>query len=383
MKILIGSLTYSLPNGVTTAIDSSVDGLIKDGHEIIIITPKYKKTRHRPEHRQVPSSLLARAGGFLIGKKERNFGPTADFHIKRIAKDFNPDIYWLHTVFWTPSAFEKQMLKSNRPKVLHYHTLVEEYGRIYGGELGAGLMKKRSKEIANKVDAIIVPSKVIEKKLIIYGVIKPIHVIPTCINCDQNFWNKQKLHKKFNLPTDSKILLYVGRVCKEKNIEALLKMMKKVIEKRNDVFLLIIGPGEISYSKKKAREMKIASKVIFSGPLTKEETQKIYGACDVFVFASKTETQGLVIGEAMMAEIPVVALDSQIWSDVYPKDVSMVIKDEADFSDAVLNILENDKKRRKITKKAKEFVIKNFSQKAMIQKQKKLFLKLKEGADVF
>ncbi len=379
MKILIGSLTYSLPNGVTAAIDSSVNGLIKQGHDTLIITPRYKKTEHRPEHRQVAFSLLARTAGFLVGKKERTFGLTASFHIKKIAKEFDPDIYWLHTVFLMPSAFEKYMLKSNMPKVLHYHTLVEEYGRIYGGELGAKLMRKRSKEIANKVEAIIVPSKVIEKKLRRYGVVKPIHVIPTGIGNSHDCWSKEKLRERFGFPANSKILLYVGRVCKEKNVEALLKMMREITETRNDVFLLIVGPGEISSFKKQVGEMKIANKVIFTGPLSKQETQKIYGGCDIFVFASKTETQGLVIGEAMMAEIPVVALDSEIQPDVYPKDISVVVKNEADFSTAVLSMLDNNKKREEVTKKAKEFVLKNFSEKAMTKKQEELFLRLCEN----
>ncbi len=376
MKILIGSLTYSLPNGVTSAIDSSVDGLTKNGHDILIITPRYKKTGYRAEHYQVPSSLLAQAGGFLLGKKERTFGPTAGLHIKRIVNKFAPDIYWLHTVFWTSDAFEKCMFKSNKPKVLHYHTLVEEYGRIYGGKFGANLMRKRSKEVANKVDAIIVPNKIIEEKLRRYGVIKPIHIIPTGIDNNQDYWSKERLRERFDLPANSKILLYVGRVCKEKNIEALLKMTKEVTEKRNDVFLLIVGPGEISSFKKSARNMGLTNRVIFAGPFSKQETQKIYGGCDAFVFASKTETQGLVIGEAMMAEIPVVALDSQIRPDVYPEDVSVVVKDGAGFPAAVLNILDDNKERGEITKRAKEFVLKNFSQKAMNQKQKEVFLKL-------
>jgi 1,2-diacylglycerol 3-alpha-glucosyltransferase len=268
------------------------------------------------------------------------------------------------------------MLKSEKPKVLSYHTLVEEYGRMYGGKIGADLMRRRSKSVANKMDAVIVPSKVIEKKLREYGVVKPIYVIPTGINIVKDYFTKEELCARFSLPPNSKILLYVGRVCKEKNIEALLKMMGEIKKKDSNIFLLIVGPGEIEKFKSTVQNMNVADRVIFAGFFPAKETQRMYGGSDVFVFSSKSETQGLVIGEAMMAEIPVVALESQIQPEIYPESLSVVVKNESQFSTAVLDILKNCKKRDEMVKKAKEFVLENFSRGAMTKKQKKLFTKL-------
>ncbi len=376
MKILISSLTYPLPNGVTVSIDATVDGLIAKGDKVLVVAPRYKKVKHRPEHRPVPSSILVKALGSLIGKEERTFGITAFYYIEKIAKEFKPDIYWLHTLTWGPNAFELHMLKSEKPKLLTYHTLVEEYGRMYGGKIGADLMRRRSKSVANKMDAIITPSKVIEQKLRKYGVVKPIYVIPTGINIVKKYFTKEELCKRFNIPPNSKILLFVGRVCKEKNIEALLKIMKKIKDKDKNIFLLIVGPGDIEKFSNMAQKMNLADRIILTGPLPLEETQKIYGGSDVFVFSSKTETQGLVIGEAMMAGIPVVAFESQIQPEIYPKNMSVVVKDESEFSFAVLDILKNHQKRKEMVKKAKEFVLENFSREAMTRKQKGLFLKL-------
>jgi len=378
MRILISSLTYPLPNGVTVSIDASVDGLIAEGDKALVVAPKYKVVKHRPEHCPVPSSSVARAIGSLIGKEERIFGITASYHIEKIAREFKPDIYWLHTLTWAPNAFELNMLKSGKPKVLSYHTLVEEYGRMYGGKIGADLMRSRSKSVANKMDAVIVPSKVIEQKLRKYGVVKPIYVIPTGINIVKNYFTKEELCKRFNIPPNSKILLFVGRVCKEKNIGALLKIMKEIEDKDKNIFLLIVGPGDIEKFSVLAKEMDVADRIIFSGALPAEETQKIYGGSNVFVFASKTETQGLVIGEAMMAGIPVVAFESQIQPEIHPKSLSVVVKNESEFSSAVLDILKNREKRDKMVKMAKEFVLENFSREAMTRKQKELFLKLQE-----
>jgi len=382
MRILISSLTYPLRNGVTVSIDATVDGLISKGDKVLVVAPRYKTIKHRPEHRPVPSSAVARAIGSLIGKEERTFGITASYYIEKIAKGFKPDIYWLHTLTWAPNAFELNMLKSEKPKVLTYHTLVEEYGRMYGGKIGADLMRRRSKSVANKMDVIITPSKIIKQKLRKYGVVKPIYAIPTGINIVKKYFTKQELCTEFNIPPNSKILLFVGRVCKEKNIDALLKIMKKIKDKDKDIFLLIVGPGDIEKFSALAKEMNVADRIIFTGALPAEKAHKIYGGSDVFTFSSKTETQGLVIGEAMMAEIPVVAFESQIQPEIYPKNMSVVVKDKSEFPSAVLNILKDRERRDKMVKKAKEFVLENFSREAMTRKQRELFLKLHNKSEI-
>jgi len=327
----------------------------------------------------VPSSILVKVLGSLIGKEEKTFGITARYHIDKIIKKFNPDIFWLHTLNFMPNAFELSMLKSNKPKVLTYHTLVEEYGRMYAGEAGAALMRRRSKSVCNKMDVIITPSSVIKDKLRKYGVTKPIYPIPTGINIVKKYFTKQELYKKFNIPSGSKILLYVGRICREKNMESLLKVMKKIKKEDSNIFLLIIGPGDIEKFNTMAKEMNIADRIIFTGSLPAKETHKIYGGADVFTFPSKSETQGLVIGEAMMAGTPVVAFDSQIQPEIYPKNLAIVVKTISEFSNAVLNILENHEKREKMTKNAQKFVLENFSREAMTRKQRELFAKVHKG----
>jgi len=382
MKILISSLTYPLRNGVTVSIDATVDGLIAKGDKVLVISPRYNKVKHRPEHCPVPSSIVVKALGSLIGKEEKTFGITARYHIDKIIKKFNPDLFWMHTLSFTPNAFELSMLKSNKPKVLTYHTLVEEYGRMYAGEIGAALMRKRSKAVANKMDVVITPSSVIKDKLRKYGVTRPIFPIPTGINIVKKYFTTQELYKKFNIPSGSKILLYVGRICREKNLESLLRAMKRIKKEDDNIFLLIVGPGDVDKFKNMTKEMGIADRTIFTGPLPAEETHKIYGGADVFTFPSKSETQGLVIGEAMMAGTPVVAYYSQIQPEIYPKNLAIVVNNQVEFSDAVLNILKNKEKRDKMTKNAKKFVLENFSRAAMTRKQRELFSKVYAGIDL-
>ncbi len=374
MKIMVSSLTYPLPNGVTASLNTAVDGLLREGHKVMIVAPKYKVGKARPEHQEIPSSLVAhRIAMNLFGKEERVFRINSKKRIDALAKKFNPDIYWLHTVTWGANAFETQMLNSSKKKVLFYHTLVEEYGRLYAGEMGALVMRKRTKALCNKVDAVMTPSNMMKNKLLEYGVKKPIYIIPTGISAPKKSFTKKEIREKFNLPPNKKILLYLGRMSKEKNIEALLKMMVDLKRKNYKAILLFVGPGDIQEVKKKSRKMGIEDVVFCTGPLKREEAQKVYGGCDVFTFSSQTETQGLVVGEAMLVGLPVVALASPIQREVYPEGKAVILKKEENFSQAVIDILENKEKRERMTKEAKKFVLNNFSKSLMTERQIKVF----------
>ncbi len=374
---MVSSLTYPLPNGVTASLNTAVDGLLSNGHDVMIVAPDYKTKKVRPEHYTVPSSLiLHKVAKNILGKEERVFRMNSKKKIEELAEKFDPDIYWLHSVTWAANAFEQQMIKSKKKKVLFYHTLVEEYGRLYAGDMGAFVMRKRTESLGNKVDAIMTPSDMMKKKLIEYGVKKPINIIPTGIDAPQKSFTKKDVQEKFNIPEKMKILLYLGRMSKEKNLDVLLDMIKELKEKNYNAILLFVGPGDIDEVNDDAKKMNISDRVICTGPLKREDAQRIYGACDAFVFSSQTETQGLVVGEAMLAKTPVVALVSPIQKEVYPEGKAVVVKKEKDFAQAVIDILENKKEREKMIKEAEEFVLQNFSKKSMIEKQIKVFMEV-------
>ncbi len=376
MKIMVSSLTYPLPNGVTASLNTAVDGILGKGHKVMIVAPDYKMKKARPEHRTVPSSLLLHTlATNLLGKEERVFRANSEGKIEKLAKEFDPDVYWLHTVTWAKNAFESHMLKSKKKKILFYHTLVEEYGRLYAGEMGAFLMRRRTKSLCNKVDAVMTPSEMMKRKLVQYGVKTPIFVIPTGIDPPKKSFTKKELKKKFNIPEKMKVLLYLGRMSKEKNLDVLMKMIKELKEKSYKAVLLFVGPGDIEEVEEDAKKIGVSDRVICTGPLEREEAQRVYGACDAFVFSSQTETQGLVVGEAMLAEVPVVALVSPIQKEVYPEGKAVVIEKEDDFAEGVIDVLKNKGKRQKMVKEAKKFTLEKFSKKRMIEKQIEVFEK--------
>lgn len=369
MKVVVCSLTYPLPNGVTSSINESVDGLIASGHQVRIIAPDYGKGKARPEHFPVSSSVFGRALVRFFGKKERMFGLGAAAEIKAIVDEFEPDVFWLHTVSWAQNAFEKIMLESQSRKVLTYHTMLDMYGRLYLGKLGEQAMILRSKEVANSVDAVITPSEYMKSKLVGWGVKTPISVVATGITEPKTKLSHSELTKKFRLPSNAKVMLYVGRVVKEKNISALISMTKKVVRKEPSAVLVLIGPGDIAETLAEADRLGIGGHVVCPGQLPLEDAKACYAGADVFVFASQSETQGLVIGEAMISNTPVVALRSPIQAEVYPEDVARVADSTNELASMVVEVLNDEPLRKDLTKRAKDYVTSNFSKEVMLQKQ--------------
>lgn len=381
MRILIGSLTYPLLNGVTTSINTTLDGFSAAGHELAVVAPEYPIGMIRPEHRLVPASRLSRAVLRSVGKKERTFGYRATGLIRTIVREFAPEAFWLHTLTWLPSAFERVMLGSNKPKVLTYHTLVEQYGRIYGGAAGAAVMRYRSKVVANAMDRIIAPSQMLAKVLIRYGVRRPITVIPTGISVPRSGYRKAELAGRFHFAKATNLLLYVGRVSVEKNIPILLEMTKE-LNRTGDFTLLLVGPGDLVAIEQSAVKLGIGPKIICAGPLAKEDAQQIYYAADLFVFASQTETQGLVVGEAMLAGLPVVALTSPIQPEVYPEETAAVAKDLSGLIKAVKTLVKSPFSRERLREKGRLFVQEHFSVEQMINQQIAVFEQLIRPTDL-
>lgn len=377
MRILACSLTYPLPNGVTSSVNESIDGFEQRGHQVHVVSPDYGVGKARPEHDFVRSSIIGQAfTEYLYGKDERMFGLGAGIEIKDIIKNFHPEAFWLHTLTWAPNAFERAMLKTKKPTVLTYHTRVDMYGRVYGGAIGERRMIERSVEVANAVSHVITPSQVIADKLIAWGVTNQISVIPSGIQPITEGFSKQELAKRFHFSAHSTVLIFTGRVVKEKNIDALFRMTAELIKTEPNVVLLLVGPGEIEEMKNEAKKLGVDKHVAFTGQLKLEEARGCYKGADIFVFASQSETQGLVVGEAMSAGLPVAALDSAVRPEVYPDGTADTVKNVHQLAAAVKELMHNSQKREKIAQAGHQFVTEHFSKKEMIDKQVRVFERL-------
>ena len=257
----------------------------------------------------------------------------------------------------------------NIPIVYTYHTLIAEYTHNipFIHDVARRLMVKfminLSRSYCNRCDQIVTPSPSMKKILERYGVNKPIEVIPTGIQLDelQNPLPAKFIRAKWQIPEHQRILLYVSRISKEKNIDFLLKAMRMLVEKRRknekvDVHLLMVGGGpELEYYKKMTEKMHIDTYVTFTDMIPKEVVNRYFGVADIFVFPSTTETQGIVVSEAMAAGVPVVAIDKMGPSDLIKNKYDGYLTDLNlhDFTGRIEKILDDDNLRRTMSKNAR------------------------------
>ncbi len=388
MKIIIGSWNFPKQSGPTVAIKNYVSIFEKKGIDIRVISPS--KEKDIPQHYPVkPSLALNTASSILKIDEIGGFSPLAEREIKRICDYFNPDIYWSQMIFLTEDSFERVMCNSSKKKVVSIHSLGEDIAKDYTKKMlektltpiGASKtnriiqkniekvatkqIKKRIRTVSKKIDAFIVPTNFVKKRLLEYGVKTKIYVVPTGVDKPQKPLSKRGLRKKFGIPEKTKVVMYAGRIAKEKNVDILVKAIARM--KRNDVYLLIIGEGNKEEISKIAKKEKVEKRIIFGGELEREELLNCYSGADVFVFASSTETQGLVIWESMIAGTPVVVNRLPIQKDVYPRGTAISVRKihPEHYAKAIQNVLKNEKLRKKITKKAHNFVSKHTTEKTV------------------
>jgi len=224
------------------------------------------------------------------------------------------DLVHIHTPFVAHYAGVRLARAHGLPAVATYHTFFEDYLHHYvpimPRGIGRFLARRFTRSQCRDVTELISPSEPMREALLAYGVTTPIEVLPTGMPAESFIrGDGMRFRKRFELSAKCPLLLYVGRVAFEKNIDFLLRMFVKVRRRRPDALFVIAGEGPARDSLTRlARELGVAESVRFIGYLDRRtDLPDCYAAGDVFVFASRTETQGLVLLEAMAQATPVVS----------------------------------------------------------------------------
>lgn len=355
--VVVDAYSPSLDGAVTSIKNFKVE-LEKQGHEVWVICPKYPKYVDTEKNiLRIRSFRVPGAAGYRLAIPFRS--------MKKIYEEKKFDVVHLHSFFTLGQKGLKLAKKYKIPTVGTYHTQFVDYVPGYYKIFVPLLQKLAKKVIVNfysRCNVTLAPSPQSKKVLKDYGVKSKIVVLPTGIILD-NFSNGDgsRFKAKYGLK-DKKILLYVGRVGHEKNIDQLIKSFKRVQDKRKDVVLVIVGDGVAKkYLISLAEKEGIKDKVIFAGFLRGQELADAYVASTIFTFASLTDTQGIVLLEAMSVGKPVVAVKAYGVIDVVSKGGFLVKNDPKDFSEAVLRLL-NDKqlyitKQKEALERAKEMSI--------------------------
>lgn len=356
----IGLFTDTYPpfiNGVSTSVLMLKQGLEKLGHEVYVVTVNDESFSYKEE------DGILKIPSFPIGLM--NFRQTGIYPLKalKIIKKWKLDIIHSHTEF-SIGTFARLISKQlNIPLVHTYHTMYEEY--IY--YITKGYFDSASKKLVEyltlflcdkTIDELIVPTeKAKELFKDKYKVKRDVYVIPSGIdttrfykeNIDKN--EIINLKKDLGLKKTDFIVLYVGRIAKEKSIDFLINNFNSVLKRIPKAKMIIVGDGPdikdlIDLTRKKGLE----NKIIFTGKAPWTDVPKYYSLCDLFVTASKTETQGLTVIEAMGASKPVVAIrDESFELMITDKKDGLFFDDEKSYVDMIYEVYKNKKLRDEIS----------------------------------
>jgi glycosyltransferase involved in cell wall biosynthesis len=243
--------------------------------------------------------------------------PVAYPFYPRLKKQFGrlaPHVVHSHNPFFVGLLAARLADQHGLPLVSTYHTLYNHYAHylfFLPDAAVQGLLKWWIPDYYNRCAHVIVPSGVAEASLREYGVRTPITVIPTAVPLPDPALTGPEAQKaaraQWDIPDDCPLLLYVGRIAQEKNVELVLDAFSDCSRRFPEARLLIVGGGpHLDACRKHAQALEAHERIIFAGPMAHDELPPVYAAANLFVFASTTETQGLVMAEARAAGTPCV-----------------------------------------------------------------------------
>ncbi|MDR2665541.1 MAG: glycosyltransferase family 4 protein [Oscillospiraceae bacterium] len=297
-------------NGVATSVLMLKENLELLGHTVFVFTTSDPSAREGESGVYRIPSVRAVAGRRLA------YPPPG---VMKTVASLRLDIVHTHTEFTLGLLGRKAARKNNIPLVHTMHTIYEYYTHYIPGTrqldtLKKGMVKKLCAAWCNSADRVIVPTRKVEQLLSSYGVVRETCVVATGIDIGKFRGEPgladaaEALRRDLWIREDDKVIVSIGRVSKEKNIEELLLAMKTYLPLRPDVRFLIVGDGPAKkHLEGMSRDLGLSERVTFLGEQPWEGIAAFYRLGHVFISASRSETQGLTYIEALAAGLPVVA----------------------------------------------------------------------------
>jgi glycosyltransferase involved in cell wall biosynthesis len=365
--LMISDVYFPRVNGVSTSIQTFRRELARLGTQVTLVVPDYPRAadgageQGEAEVVRVPSSPVP------FDPEDRMLRPTA----LRSALDVLPPVYDLvhvQTPFMAHYAATAYARRHRLPCVATYHTLFEEYLHHYlplvPRILTARVARSISRRQCNELDGVIVPSTAMQDRLRAYGVQVPLPVLPTGIDLERlDGGDGARFRAAHAIAPGQPTLVVVGRVAFEKNLDFLLRVMARVVAtlplRAGEPVLVVCGEGPAEPAlRAQARSLGIERNLRFVGYLDRDgPLLDCYRAGDLFVFASRTETQGLVLLEAMALGVPVVSTAVMGTRDVLREGegATIVADDEPAFAARVTALLTDPAARAALASRARGY----------------------------
>lgn len=325
---------HPIVNGIVASVDGLACGLRTLGHEVYCFAPRVPGYEERDEPVfRMPSLPLPVPAPYrltlpLVSRRNRHA------IINRL------DILHAHSPFVTGWMAVRYARRLRIPLVYTYHTQLEEYAHYIPFEPHATrrAASTLTRGFANLADAVIVPTESMREHLIDLGVTVRVEVIPSGIDLAQfgSGTRSPQLRASLGVKSGERMLLFVSRLAREKNVDLLLDAMRSASA---PVRLVVAGDGpERAALEARAIEYRISDRIRFLGPVERRSLPDLYASADAFVFPSVTETQGLVLVEALAAGLMVIAADAAPVREVLDGAGRLVPATARDFADAFAQV---------------------------------------------
>jgi 1,2-diacylglycerol 3-alpha-glucosyltransferase len=349
--LMVSDVYFPRINGVSTSIQTFRRGLHAAGHETVLIAPAYPNTSSTPEE----GETLRIASCYLPRDPEDRVmraGVLRALWPQLARSGF--DIVHVQTPFIAHYQGVRLARFLRVPVVETYHTYFEEYLHHYVPLMHSGLTRFLARRFTtsqcNVLDALVVPSRAMRDALQDYGVRCPMQIVPTGMEMERfAAGDGQRFRAQLGIEDDKPTLVHVGRIAHEKNIDFLFRVLRRVVDRQPRTVLIVAGEGPaLAHCKAYVESLGLTANVRFVGYLSRDSTLlDCYRAGDLFLFSSRTETQGLVLLEAMALGVPVVSTAYMGTEDIVrPERGARVAPDNEEGFAAIVIQLLNDPQTR-------------------------------------
>jgi glycosyltransferase involved in cell wall biosynthesis len=349
---MISDCYFPRVNGVSTSIQTLRRELAAAGHEVLLLAPEYAPdTPTEDRVVRVPARRLP------LDPEDRMMCAR---EVRRLAARLAPgrfDLIHIQTPFIAHRSGVALARRLGLPCVESYHTFFEEYLYHYLPLVPRAWLRLAARRFSarqcNAVDALVAPSSAMLERLRDYGVAVPARVIPTGLGSGEfGHGDGEGFRRRHGIPGHRPTLAFIGRVAHEKNIEFLLECLVRVRRRVPAVLLMIAGEGPARPAlERMVRRLGLTDQVLFLGYLARDGALlDCYRAADAFVFASRTETQGLVLLEAMALGVPVVSTAVMGTREILAAGKGALVPpdDVASFADATVRLLTDPELRARL-----------------------------------
>ena len=315
--LMLSDVYFPRINGVSTSIRATARALVRAGHAVTLVAPDYcdpAQPRHDAELGERFEVLRLPARRIFFDPEDRLMRMDALRDLLPALAARTWDAVHVHTPFRAHQLGSRLRRSIGCPVVETYHTYFEAYIGHYLPWLpraaSEAFARRMSRRLCNAVDHVIVPTGEMAAVLARYGVRTASTVLPTGLDLDEfHGGSGAAFRARHGIARDRPVLVTVSRLAREKQIDFLLRVARELVPRFPALLLVVAGEGpDAPRLKALAQELKLGAHVMFLGNLDRQGALlDCYRAADLFVFASPTETQGLVLIEAMALGAPIVS----------------------------------------------------------------------------